>query len=64
MPQALANLKLYSLDFTSIKTSQDCVGVMKSIMEEAKEDPELVLFIDEIHMLMNSNDPDTTSPTF
>lgn len=58
VPQALANLKLYSLDFTSIKTSQDCVGVMKSIMEEAKEDPELVLFIDEIHMLMNSNDPD------
>ena len=27
VPQALANLKLYSLDFTSIKTSQDCVGV-------------------------------------
>lgn len=58
VPQALANLKLYSLDFTSIKTSPDCVGVMKNIMEEAKEDPELVLFIDEIHMLMNSNDPD------
>lgn len=58
VPPALAGLKLYSLDFTAIKSSPDCVGVMKSILEEATSDPQLVLFIDEIHMLMSANSPD------
>lgn len=58
VPPALSNLKLYSLDYTSIKSSPDCVGVMKSILEEASNDSQLVLFIDEIHMLMSSVNPD------
>lgn len=58
VPPALSMLKLYSLDFTSIKSQPDCIGVMKSILEEASEDTNLVLFIDEIHMLMSATDPD------
>lgn len=55
VPEELLGLKLYSLDFTSIKSLPDSVGVMKSILEEATNDPALVLFIDEIHMLISSN---------
>ncbi len=54
VPPDLAGLKLYSLDFSSIKSLPDAVGVMKSILEEATSDPSLVLFIDEIHMLISS----------
>lgn len=54
VPEELANLKLYSLDFTTVKSSGDAVGVMKSILEEATADPNLVLFIDEIHMIISA----------
>lgn len=54
VPPDLAGLKLYSLDFSSIKSLPDSVGVMKSILEEATNDPSLVLFIDEIHMLIST----------
>ena len=54
VPSDLAALKLYSLDFSSIKSLPDSVGVMKSILEEATNDPSLVLFIDEIHMLIST----------
>ena len=53
VPSALANLKLYSLDFASIKASNNDVQVMQDILEEAIHDPELVLFIDEIHMIIS-----------
>lgn len=55
VPQDLAGLKLYNLDFSTIKASPDAVGVMKSVIEEASQDPQLVLFIDEIHMLISAN---------
>lgn len=55
VPLDLADLKLYNLDFSTIKASPDSVGVMKSIVEEASGDPLLVLFIDEIHMLISAN---------
>lgn len=58
VPSSLAGLKLYRLDFTSIKSSPDRLGVMKSILEEAAADPHLVLFIDEIHTLISSNTSD------
>lgn len=64
VPANLARLKLYSLDFTSIKSQRDSVAVMKQILEEAKSDPLLVLFIDEIHMLVstcNCSDNDITN---
>lgn len=54
VPSDLAKLKLYSLDFSTIKASPDSVGVMKSILEEATNDESLVLFIDEIHMLIST----------
>lgn len=54
VPPDLAELKLYSLDFSSIKSLPDAIGVMKSILEEATNDPSLVLFIDEIHMLIST----------
>ena len=54
VPEELANLKLYSMDFTTVKSSGDAVGVMRSILEEATADPNLVLFIDEIHMIIST----------
>ena len=54
VPSDLRQLKLYSLDFTSIKAAPDSVNIMKSILDEASNDPHLVLFIDEIHMLIST----------
>ena len=54
VPTDLSQLKLYSLDFTSIKASPDKVNIMKTILDEAIEDPNLILFIDEIHMLISA----------
>lgn len=58
VPPVLAGLKLYRLDFMSIKSSPDCLEVMKRILEEAAADSQLVLFIDEIHMLVSGNHSD------
>ncbi len=58
MPEPLRQLKLYSLDFTSIKSQSDSVEIMQNILAEATADPNLVLFIDEIHMLISSNSYD------
>lgn len=55
VPSDLVNLKLFSLDFSSIKSLPDSVDVMKNILKEATNDPQLVLFIDEIHMLISSS---------
>ncbi|MDE5586563.1 MAG: ATP-dependent Clp protease ATP-binding subunit [Muribaculaceae bacterium] len=55
VPQSLSGLKLYSLDFSSVKASPDRVNIMKSILEKASADPRLVLFIDEIHMLISAS---------
>lgn len=54
VPDDLSQLKLYSLDFSAVKALPDATGVMKSILEEATDDPRLVLFIDEIHMLISN----------
>lgn len=54
VPQSLGSLKLYSLDFSTVKASPDRVNIMKSILEKASEDSRLVLFIDEIHMLISA----------
>lgn len=59
IPVSLSGLKLFNLDFTAIKTQPDAVGILKAILDEAIEDPNLILFIDEIHMLIsNSSDSD------
>ena len=54
VPPDLQSLKLYSLDFTSIKALPDSTKIMKSILDEAIEDPDMILFIDEIHMLISN----------
>lgn len=55
IPTSLLGLKLFNLDFTAIKTQPDAVGILKAILEEAIEDPNLILFIDEIHMLISNS---------
>lgn len=54
VPSELSQLKLYSLDFSSIKASPDKINIMQAILDEATSDPNLVLFIDEIHMLISA----------
>lgn len=54
VPANLARMRLYSLDFPAIKSTPDPLGVMKSIVEEASLNPDIVLFIDEIHMIIGS----------
>ena len=54
VPANLAQLKLFCLDFPTIKSTPDPLGVMKSIVKEASSNPNIVLFIDEIHMLIGS----------
>ena len=55
IPVSLSGLKLFNLDFTAIKTQPDAVSILKAILDEAIEDPNLILFIDEIHMLISNN---------
>ena len=54
VPHDMANLKLYKLDFSAIKTLPESVDIMKHILSEASNDKLLVLFIDEIHMLIST----------
>ena len=55
VPAALQQIKLYSLEYSSIKVLPDALGVMKSILEEAASDPNIVFFIDEAHMLISNS---------
>lgn len=54
VPEVMSQLKLYNLNFTAIKSLPDAVNIMKNIISEAAADPQLVLFIDEIHMLISN----------
>ena len=54
VPSDLSKLKLYSLDFVTIKALPDRVNIMKAILDEAIDDSNLILFIDEIHTLISS----------
>lgn len=59
VPEELRNLKLFSLDFTALVAGASAPGQLeerlKKVVEEAKSDPSLVLFIDEIHLLIGGN---------
>lgn len=55
VPTALLGLKLYSLEITPIMSSPDKVNIMKKIIQEASNDHNLVIFIDEIHQIINSS---------
>ena len=58
VPQELSGLKLYSLDISALLAGTSQHGQfeerMKQVVEEAKSDPNAVLFVDEIHLLMGA----------
>lgn len=51
VPNGLENLYIFQLDPSSVK-SED---ILRAIINEAKANPQIVLFIDEIHMLIGQN---------
>lgn len=51
VPAGLENLYIFQLDPSSIKNED----LLREIIHEAKENPQVVLFIDEIHMLIGKN---------
>lgn len=57
-PASLRNKKIYALDLPSVVAGTrfrgDFEERIKKIMKEASENPEIILFIDEIHMLIGS----------
>lgn len=58
VPKELQNMKIYSIDIASIlagtKYRGDFEERIKAIIKEAKEDSNVILFIDEIHKLVGS----------
>lgn len=55
VPDSLRDLKLYRLDYTTIRATGQEEVIMRKIIDEAKEDTNLVLFIDEMHLLINNH---------
>jgi ATP-dependent Clp protease ATP-binding subunit ClpC len=57
-PRVLLDKKIYTLDINSIVAGTKYRGQfeerMKLIVDEAKENPEIILFIDEIHTIVGS----------
>ena len=54
VPADVAGLKLYQLDLGVISGIDNSEDIMRKIIEEVKTDPQIVLFIDEIHMLIGT----------
>ncbi len=58
VPQELKELKLFSVDIASLIAGAQMQGEfenrLKKVIEEAKSDPNVILFIDEIHLLMGA----------
>ena len=55
IPEPLKHLKLYRLDYSRIRASGQEEAIMRNIIDEAADDPNLVLFIDEMHLLINNH---------
>lgn len=55
VPQVVADLKLYQLDMSVISGIDNSEDIMRAIIDEVKRDPQMVLFIDEIHMLVGAS---------
>lgn len=57
VPEALKNLKIISIDTTTMVAGTKYVGTledkMKAILEEASKDKNIVIFIDEIHQTIS-----------
>lgn len=58
VPQELRNIKLYSLDIASLIAGAQMQGEfeqrLKKVIEEAESDPNILLFIDEIHLIIGA----------
>jgi len=58
VPQELSGLKIYSLDISALLAGTSQHGEfedrMKKVVEEAKSDPNVVLFVDEVHLLIGA----------
>ena len=58
VPQELAGLKIYSLDISALIAGTSQHGEfelrLKKVIEDAKSDPNVVLFVDEIHLLIGA----------
>ena len=54
LPASLLGFKLFSLDYTAIKSQPNAIKIIKAVLDEAIEDSYLILFIDEIHMLISN----------
>lgn len=58
VPQELRNIKLFSLDLTSLIAGAQMQGEfekrLKKVVEEAESDPNIVLFIDELHLIIGA----------
>lgn len=58
VPVALRNCRLYSLDICSLVAGAGIQGEfedrLKQLMKDLEEHPEIILFIDEVHLLMGA----------
>ena len=58
VPEEMRDMKIYSLDFTLLVAGASVQGELEKrltkVIEEAKSDPNIVLFIDEIHLLIGA----------
>ena len=58
VPQELSGLRIWALDMTALMAGTSQHGEfeerLKSVVEDAKSDPNIVLFIDEMHLLMGA----------
>lgn len=58
VPEEMKTLKIYSLDFTLLVAGASMQGELEKrltkVIEEAKSDSNIVLFIDEIHLLIGA----------
>ncbi len=58
VPQDLRGLRLYALDIPALLAGASMQGEfesrLKKVMKEAREDPSVVLFIDEMHLLVGA----------
>ncbi len=58
VPQELCNIKLYSLDIASLIAGAQMQGEfeqrLKKVIEEAESDSNIILFVDEIHLIIGA----------
>lgn len=54
VPEELKDLKLYQLDISILESLNNKEDIMRRLIDEAKQDSRIVLFIDEIHMLIDA----------